>query len=424
MSFASGRFRIAALGLLLVVPFAPVDLRAQDRAAEKVAPFETSAKQVLLYDHSTRSVLFERDADRRIPPASLAKLMTVALVFREIREGRLSHDNDMVVSTDAWRRGGAVSGNPNMLLPPNKVLKVGELLTGLVVGGANDAALTFAENIAGKEERFVEMMNAQARALKLENTHFRNATGYAAEGQVASLRDLVKLAAHLIDTYPEQYALFAQRDFPLGRNRQVSRNPLLPMEIGADGLMTGYLPETGQALIGSAVQDGRRIILGVAGFETVLERALESRKLLEWGFRRFEIRTLFPAGSEIGAVSVYGGASASVRVKTAGDIRLPALRGTNEGMVLRLAYRGPVPSPIRAGDEIARLDVLIDNRLVQSAPLVAAEAVAQGGVVDRARDAALEISRQIAKGGFAWLLDKIKLRKGEGDSKQAEKAGS
>ncbi len=377
---------------------------------EKAAPFETSAKQAFLYDYSTKTVLFEREADQRIAPASLAKLMTTALVFRELKEGRLKFEDDMVVSVDAWRRGGAVSGSPNMLLTPNKVIKVGELLTGLIVGGANDAALTLAQSIAGQESRFVEMMNAYARQLKLETLDFRNATGFATEGQTASLRDLVRLAAHVIETYPEYYPIFAQRDFALGRGRQVSRNPLLTMEIGADGLMTGYLPETGQALIGSAVQDGRRLIVALAGVESVQERSLEARKLIEWGFRRFEIRALFAADAIIGEAWVYGGASIAVPLRTAGEIRLPLLRGTTEGTVLRIAYRGPVPAPIAKGQEIARLEVLINGRVIQNAPLVAAETVERGGVIARARDGVLEASRQGVRNGFLWLMEKAGLR--------------
>lgn len=387
---------------------------AQDK--EKSVSFDTSAKQAFLFDYSTRSVLFERDADRRINPASLAKLMTATLVFRELREGRLKLDDDMVVSADAWRRGGAVSGNPNMLLTPNKVLKVSELLTGLIVGGANDAALALAENIAGKEERFAEMMNAHARELKLGGFEFRNATGLAADGQLATMRDLVRLSAHVIETYPDFYPMFAQRDFPLGKGRQVSRNPLLTMDIGADGLITGAAPDTGQALIGSAVQEGRRLIVGVAGLETVQERSLEARKMLDWGFRRFEIRTLFAADAEVGEVQVYGGAAGSVPVRAAREIRLPLLRGTNDGTVLRLAYRGPVPAPVAEGQEVARLEVIIEGRVIQNAPLVAARAVPSGGIWVRAKDAALEASRQVARNGFAWVLEKIRLRGKPGDA--------
>jgi serine-type D-Ala-D-Ala carboxypeptidase (penicillin-binding protein 5/6) len=358
---------LIALAVLSPAGLAAAQEKAgQDKTGqEKAAAFETGAKQALLFDYSTRSVLFQREADQKIAPASLVKLMTITLVFREMREGRLKPEDDLVVSADAWRRGGAVSGNPNMLLTPNKIVKAGELLTGLIVGGANDAALTLAEAIAGKEERFVEMMNAHARALGLTASEFRNATGFTAEGQVTTLRDLVALAVHVIDTYPDYYPLFAQRDFPLGKNRQASRNPLLAMDIGADGLVTGYLPETGQALVGSVVQEGRRILVALAGLENVQERALEARKLIDWGFRRFEIRTLFAAETPLGDVAVYGGASAFVGVKTAGDIRLPLLRGTAEGTVLRLAYRGPVPAPITEGQEIARLEVMLDGRLIQ-----------------------------------------------------------
>lgn len=380
-------------------------------AQDKAPPFETAAKQALLFDASSKAVLFEREADRKIAPASLAKLMTIAIVFREIKEGRLKPDDDMVVSTDAWRRGGAVSGNPNMLLTPNRVIKVGELLTGLVVGGANDAAITLAQGIAGQEPRFVELMNAYALSLGMKHTTFQNATGYAAEGQVATLRDLVVLATHIIETYPDQYPLFAQRDFALGRGRQVSRNPLLPMEIGADGLATGFLPETGQAIIGSAVQDGRRLIVAMAGLETVQDRAIEARKMLEWGFRRFEIRTIYPQGARVGAVSVYGGQAGEVAVKTAREVRLPLLRGTNDGTQYRIVYRGPLPAPVEADREVARLDILIDGRLIQSAPLVTAERVETGGLLARARDAGIEVSRQVARNGIGWVIAQISQRR-------------
>lgn len=379
-------------------------------AADEKPAFETIARQALLFDASTRTVLFERRADEKIQPASLAKLMTAAIVFREVKEGRLALDRDMVVSVDAWRRGGAVSGNPNMLLTPNKVIRSGELLTGLIVGGANDAAITLAENIAGQESRFADLMNAEAARLGLAALRFRNATGYAAEGQEATLRDLVKLTAHIIETYPGQYPLFAQKDFPLRQNRQTSRNPLLTMDIGADGLITGASPETGQMIIGSAVQDGRRLIVALAGLESIQDRALESRKLIEWGFRRFEIRTLFPAGAEVGEVSVYGGENLSVPVKTKADIRLPVLRGSGGGAVLKLAWMGPVPAPVREGQPIARLDIFLENRLIQSAPLHAARPVAQGGLAARARDAAIELARQMTRDGFWWLIGKLRKR--------------
>jgi serine-type D-Ala-D-Ala carboxypeptidase (penicillin-binding protein 5/6) len=378
--------------------------------SEKAAPFETGAKQAILYDVSARAVLFQRDADARITPASLVKLMTATLVFREIKEGRLKPEDTMVTSADAWRRGGAVSGTPNMLLTPGKVTPVAELLSGMLVAGANDAALTLAEGIAGKEERFVALMNAQAQTLGLTHTRFRNATGFSAEGQVASAQDLVTLALHLIEHYPEFYPLFSQRDVAIGKGRQINRNPLLTMEIGADGLMTGASPESGQALVGATVQDGRRLIVVLAGLETPVERAQEARKLIDYGYRRFENRLIYRAGEALGAVSVYGGAAGQVAALAPADIRLPLPRGTTEGIEMRLSYRGPLIAPVEKGAQIARLEVLIDKRIVLVRPLIAAEAVGKGGVVVRARDAALEAMRQGTHHGWQWLVEKASQR--------------
>lgn len=396
--------RVSHLVLLGLAGLWPALAQAPDRTAS----FETQAKQALLLDYETRTILFERNADQSIHPASLAKIMTAALAFRELKEGRLKPDQDMVASTDAWRRGGAVAGGPNMLITPNKVVKVGDLLTGLVVGSANDAAIVLAENIAGTEGRFTEAMNAQARDLGLGGTQFANATGLGpGDNQRTTLRDMVNLSAHLIETYPESYPLFAQRDMPFGRNRQQSRNPLLTMDIGADGLLTGTTPEGTHQLVGSAVQEGRRLIVAVAGLDSVQERALEARKLLEWGFRRFELRSLFPAGTRVGEASVYGGASAFVPLKVTADLRLPVLRASQNQASLRVRYRGPVRAPIAEGQAIAKLEILVENRVIRTVPLVAAENVATGSVLARARDAALELSRQGALKGFRWLGEAI-----------------
>lgn len=390
--------------------------------AERASAFDTAARQAVLYDFESRTVLFERNADEAVNPAGLVKIMTATMVFRELKEGRLRLEQDMIASTDAWRRGGAVAGGPNMLITPNKVLKVGELVTGLIVGAANDAAIVLAENISGSEARFAEAMNAHARELGLPGLRFRNATGITVEGQSATLRDLVKLSAHLIATYPDLYPLFSQRDMPLGRGRQGSRNPLLTMDIGADGLMTGSTPDGTHLLVGSAVQEGRRLILAIGGLESVSERALEARKLMEWGFRRFEIRSLFPAETRVGEAVVYGGDRGFVPLKVTRDLRLPVLRTSQEAATLRVAYRGPVRAPIALGAEIARLEVLVENRVIQTVPLVAAEAVAAGSVLARAQDAVMELSRQGAVKGFRWLLEKIGFGQRTPD-KQAGPAG-
>jgi hypothetical protein len=320
--------------------------------------------------------------------------------------------------TDANDLGGEMTAHPGI----DKISFTGSTATGkkVMAGaagslkrvtlelGGNDAAIVLAENISGTEARFTEAMNAHARDLGLGSTRFANATGLGpGDNQRTTLRDMVNISAYLIENYPENYVLFAQRDMPFGRNRQQSRNPLLTMEIGADGLLTGTTPTGTHQLVGSAVQEGRRLIVAVAGLENVQERALEARKLLEWGFRRFELRSLFPAGTRVGEASVYGGASGFVPLKVAEDLRLPVLRASQNQASLRVAYRGPVLAPIAEGQAIARLEILVENRVIRTVPLVAAEAVPKGSVLARAQDAALELSRQGFIKAFRWLGEKI-----------------
>ncbi|CAN1564066.1 DacC D-alanyl-D-alanine carboxypeptidase [Rhabdaerophilaceae bacterium] len=390
---------------------------AQVATSSRVSSFETAAKQAILIDFNTKAILFERNADQPINPASLVKLMTVTLAFREVKEGRLRLEQDMIASTDAWRRGGAVAGGPNMLITPNKVVKVGDLLTGLVVGAANDAAIVLAENISGTESRFVEAMNSHSRDLGLTGLAFRNATGFAADGQTGTVRDLARLAIHLIETYPDSYPMFAQRDMPFGRNRQVNRNPLLTMDIGADGLMTGSTPDGVHHIAGSAVQEGRRLVLVIGSLDSVQERSLEARKLMEWGFRRFELKSLFSAETRVGEAAVYGGASGFVPLKVAQDLRLPVLRSTQDSATLRVAYRGPIRAPIAEGQAVARLEIMVEGRIIQTVPLVAAESVARGSVFSRAQDAIVELSRQGFVNSFRWFLDKSGLGGKPGEKK-------
>lgn len=375
-------------------------------AVEKSPAFETIAEYALLLDYDTGTTLFERKADASIQPASLVKLMTAALVFRELKEGRLKLEGEMVASTNAWRRGGAVSGAPNMLLTPNKIVKVSDLVTGLIVGGANDAAITLAENIAGTETRFVTSMNDYAKAQGWTSLTFMNATGFVQEGQRGSMRDYARLAAHLIRDYPEFYPLFGLKDMPYGRNRQVNRNPLIGMDIGADGLMTGNLPEGGFHMVASSVQEGRRIILALGGMESAQARAMEARKLLEWGHRRFELRTLYAARTIVGEVALHGGAAWAVPVRTPADVRVPVLRGSAAELDVRLVYQGPFPTPVKEGDRVARLQVLLEGRVIQDSPLEAAEAVEQGGVIARARDAGMALARRWILNGVDMLLAK------------------
>lgn len=365
--------------------------------------FQTIAPQAVLFDATTKAILFAQGADDRIAPASLAKLMTAELVFREIAEGRLKLDDEMIVSENAWRRGGAPSGGSAMFLAPNTRVKVADLLSGLLVVSGNDAAIVLAEGIAGQEENFVGLMNARAAALGFKSLSFRNATGFAHPDQRVSMREMINLADHLINTYPELYKIFGQREITWNKVRQQSRNPLIPMDIGADGLKTGFIEESGYSLIGSALQDGQRLIVGVSGLKTIRDRSAEARKLLDWGFRSFEVRTLFNAGEVIESAKVFGGATGGVDLGARKDVRLPLPRGTQDRISARMVYAWPIRAPVVAGAELGRLEIMRGQEIVLRAPLHALKDVPVGELHQRALDAAWEFAGQLVRDGVARL---------------------
>src|SRR5919112_5884863 len=222
----------------------------------------------------------------------MAKTMAAEVVFSQLKSGRLSMDTEFTVSENAWRKGGGGSGGSSMFAKVNTPVRLEDLLRGLIVQSGNDAAIAIAEGIAGTEENFARMMNERAKQIGLTKSTFRNATGYGDPAQKVTVRDLAKLALHIIDTYPDLYKIFGERDFTWNKIRQQNRNPLLAMGIGADGLKTGHTRDAGYGLVGSAVQNGLRLIVVVNGLKTASERANEARKLLEWGFRGFESRVL------------------------------------------------------------------------------------------------------------------------------------
>ncbi|MBY0612515.1 MAG: D-alanyl-D-alanine carboxypeptidase [Beijerinckiaceae bacterium] len=367
--------------LALALAFAPA--RAQS--------FQSAAPQAILYDVNTRSVLFEKDADKPTPPASLAKVMTAAVVFEEIEKGRLKLDDEMVVSAYAWRKGGAVSGNAAMFLTPRQRPKVSELISGMVVVSGNDAAITLAEGIAGSEENFAKLMNQRAKELGLKNSVFVNPTGLPEAGQAVSMRDLVLISDHIIRAYPQLYPLFSQKEFTWGKTRQANRNPLLGAEAGADGLQTGNSNEGGYGLVGSASVNGQRLILAVNGLKSAADRAVEARKLLDWGFRSFEPFRLFRAGAVIEEAKVFGGAKSSVGLVAKEDVGTLVPRGDAAKMVASVSYRAPLLAPIKAGTEVARLRMRRGDIQALDVPLYAAEDVERGSLTQRAADGAFEL---------------------------------
>ena len=355
--------------------------------------FQTAAPSAILIEAESGTVLFEKGADTLMGPASLAKLMTVETVFNEIKGGHLQLDQEFAVSEHAWRKGGAPSGGSTMFAPVHSRIKVSDLLQGAIIQSGNDACMVLAEGIAGNEDNFVRMMNARAKELGLTQSNFTNSTGLPDPNQRVTSRELGRLARHIIATYPEFYKWYGERDFTWNKIRQSNRNPLLAMNIGADGLKTGFTTESGYGLVGSAVQNNMRLIVVVNGLKTANERADEARRLLNFGFNGFESRVLFDEGQKVGDARVFGGEHRYVPLEAAGrkPIRLLVPKNSTDRIVARVVYQGPLQVPVEQGTKVGTLKVWRGDNVALEVPLQTSEGVAQGPLHRRAADSITEI---------------------------------
>ncbi|WP_449255557.1 D-alanyl-D-alanine carboxypeptidase family protein [Bosea sp. (in: a-proteobacteria)] len=354
--------------------------------------FQSQAPFAFLLDSDSGAVLYEKAADEPMVPASMAKIATALVAFQEIGAGRLNLDSEIGISENAWRKGGAPARGTTMFALVHSRIKLSDILQGLIVQAGNDAAIALAEAIAGDETTFGRVMTERVRALGLTRSVFRNATGMPDPEQRVTAREMALLANHIVKTYPELYRYFGQKEFTWNKIRQVNRNPLLTMDIGADGLQTGDLEESGYGLVGSAVENGQRLIVVVNGLKTGRDRAAEARKLIEWGFRAFEKRQLFGDGEVVGEASVYGGEKGRVALRTRGAVSLLLPRGTGERLSARIVYRGPLSVPVQEGAAVAQLVVSRGEVKTLEIPLYAAETVKAGSLQSRALDAVLELS--------------------------------
>jgi D-alanyl-D-alanine carboxypeptidase (penicillin-binding protein 5/6) len=353
--------------------------------------FETRAGQGFMIDAETGTVLFSKDPDKLIPPASLAKLMTMEVVFNALKSGRLKMDDTFFVSENAWRKGGASSGGSTMFAALKSNIRLEDLIQGVVVQSANDGCIIIAEGMAGSEENFAQLMTERARQIGLERSVFKNSTGLPAEGQVVTVRELAQLALHMWREYPEYYKFYSQRSFTWNKITQNNRNPLLSMDIGADGMKTGYTEESGYAIVGSVARDGKRVIAAMSGMATERERAEEARKLLDWGMRAFQRTELFAADEVVGEAQLYGGAKGGVALKAQGPIAIFVPITNRDRLIARIVYEGPVVAPVEEGVRVGALKVWIGDTLSQETPLYTAEAVGLGAMHQRALDAVGEL---------------------------------
>lgn len=356
------------------------------------AIFATKAPQVLLLDDKSGTVLLSKNPDLKIPPASLAKLMTAEVVFEALQKGETTLETTYPVTEYAWRTGGAPSGTSTMFAALKSTPTVADLLQGMIVQAANDGAIILAEGLSGSESGFAEKMNARAKELGLTGSRFVNATGLPADGQTVTLSDLMKLARHIHSAHPESYRYYAQDAFTWNKIFQRNRNPLLRLDVGADGMGTGYTEASGYALVGSAEQNGRRLFLAMSGLSSIKEREEEAKKLIQWGMTSFDAVNIYAANEEVGTAQVFGGAASSVPLKVKDAVELLLPKEGRDKLKARISYEGPLNAPVAANTQIGTIAFELNGNVVQQMPLYTAQAVPVGTLSQRAMGAALELS--------------------------------
>ncbi|KIZ37368.1 MULTISPECIES: D-alanyl-D-alanine carboxypeptidase family protein [Rhodopseudomonas] len=373
------------------------------QGAKKDEGYDSDAPTAILIDASSGSVLFEKNADELRPPSSMMKLVTVELVFHLLQQGKIKLSDEYEISENSWRYGGAPAGGSTMFAEIHSHVSVDNLLHGAIIQSGNDSCMALAEGIATTEQGFVEMMTKRARELGLTRSTFANSTGLPDPGNKMSVRELAVLARHIITTYPDFYKLFGEKEFTWNKIRQFNRNPLLNALTGADGLKTGHTKEGGYGVVGSAVQNGMRLIVVVNGLESSEDRANSAKKLLEWGFRNFESRPLFAANQPIGYARVFGGERRYVELASPEPVEVMVQKNGSDKLFARIVYTGPIRPPVESGQPVGVVRVWRNGNIAVEMPLQAAASVPVGSTTRRAIDGASELMLGLFRAGLAKL---------------------
>ena len=322
-------------------------------APEKpAAGMETQATHAFVIEADTGTVLLDKGADERIPPASMSKIMTAYVVFDMLKQGRAKLDDELPVSERAWRLQGS-----KMFVPIGGRIKIDDLLKGVIIQSGNDACLVLAEGLAGSEEAFVELMNQKATEIGLKDSHFANVDGLPNPDHWVTARDLATLSIRTVKDFPEYYHYYSEMEYEFNNIKQGNRNPLLYKGLGADGLKTGHTEEAGYSLTASVKRDNRRIILVLGGLPTMKARAQESERLIDWAFREFNDYKLFAAGDKVEDAEVWLGSEPKVPLTVAKDLVVTLPRKARKDMKVTIDYDRPVPAPIKKGDALGKLVV-------------------------------------------------------------------
>jgi D-alanyl-D-alanine carboxypeptidase (penicillin-binding protein 5/6) len=409
----------AALAAVAVLGFAAACITAVPAANNSVqggakkadGGFDVGVPTAILIEAESGSVLYEKNADQLTAPSNMQKLMTAEVVFNELKKGSIKLTDEYRVSEFAWRTGGAPAGNSTMFAALKSQIKVEDLLRGLAVMSGNDSCIILAEGIAGNESAFAEMMTKRARELGLTQATFGNASGIANPNNLMTVREIARLARHIIKNHPEYFPLFSEREFTWNKIRQQNRNPLVNVMTGADGFMSSQTKEGKYGMAATVQQSGLRLIAVINGAEDSDDRMTETKKLLDWGYRNFEARPLFAADQVVGYAKVFGGETSSIGLKSKTPVRMMVQRSGADKIIARVVYTGPVRAPIEAGQQIGVIKVWRGETVALETPLYAEAAVARGSMTQKALDTAGEMMIGLFRAGVEKAFAKDKAPK-------------
>lgn len=360
---------LALFGALLPLIFATCAMAAS---------VETPAREAIIFDAQTQTELLAKNADEKMPPSSMSKLMTAYVVFDQLKSGKLKLDDTFKISQKAWATQGS-----KMFVDINSDVKIEDLLRGMIIQSGNDACVALAEGISGNEESFAILMNETAKRIGLTNSYFVNASGWPDPNHYMTARDLLILGQRLIADFPEYMHYYKELDFTYHKIKQGNRNPLLYGFPGADGLKTGHTEDAGYGLVGTALRDGRRVIMVVNGLKSMQERSDESKRLMEWAYREFRNYAIVKPGQVIGEIPVWMGEKDKVSLTAKDDIFLTVANADRANVTIKLKYNQPVVAPIAADQPIAALSVQIGAGQSRDYPLYASENIAKLGLISR-----------------------------------------
>ncbi|MFC4259408.1 D-alanyl-D-alanine carboxypeptidase family protein [Marinobacter lacisalsi] len=368
--------------LVSLVLLAALPLMAQAQQVLIPSPPQINGSSYILMDPASGQIIMEENSNERLPPASLTKMMTAYIVERELDEGRLSLDEMVPISVKAWKTGGS-----RMFVQEGSRVSVEDLLKGVIIQSGNDASVALAEHVAGSEGAFADVMNQQAQLLGMKNTRFETATGLPQDNQYSTAYDLSLLAAAIINDYPENYPLYAEKHFTYNNIRQPNRNSLLWRDPSVDGLKTGHTEEAGYCLVASAQREDTRLIAVVMGTDSTEARAREIQKMLNYGFRYYETARLYGSGESLLESRVWGGENDQLNLGLASDMVLTIPRGARDSLESVVEVDTVIKAPVSAGDELGTVTISFDGEVLAERPLVAIEPVPEGGIFKRLWDA-------------------------------------